>query len=517
MSKTLFYILGITIYSLMIYCIIPYVMRSMDFSSGTDPAGGGMARAFSYLGYCVLWSVILFLLQMAVEWNLYHAVWRSIICLVLGMFLVWGLYGGAEMWKDNQRHDITTYYNTGEVERTGIGIGSSKKEHGEITTYYRNGKIKSVETFVRGRVNGYCRMYYENGNLRSEGNIISSDSGTDFDGEWKYYRESGKLDDVRTYSSGVLLSSQNYKLVFDERRVICNIKDAEPYTGVLDKTPVVDREEDFPCLYTCSVINGVVHEGDFVRYYNLDSGPVVASTCSYSNGKIEGDYVAYHKDSIPGHLHGTVWYTCFYKEDERNGVARWYNTDGSIKSEQPHRMGMKAGAETRYYYQAINGEDLTFQKFYINDKSLSSIITSAADGLDRAHLDIYLEGSEPGFIEEFEYWRNVDPSWLLMERSLSPDTLECRLNAGQDIEGCYAILRDKVVPQGTLLPKILSRNDKPVTVQFPAHSEAQSAKVEKDYNMVVTVDYPKKVITYELSLACIGSWVNVTTIKKSSE
>lgn len=514
MGKSLFYILGIAIYSLMIYCIIPYVMRSMDFSSGTDPAGGGMARAFSYFGYCVLWSVIFFLLQMVIEWSLYHAVWRSIICLVFGMFLVWGLYGGNEIWKDNQRHDITTYYATGEVERTGIGIGPSKKEHGEITTYYRNGKVKSIETFVLGKVNGYCRMYYENGNLRSEGNIVSSDCGTGFDGEWKYYRESGKLDDVRKYSSGVLLSSQNYKLVFDGKRGICTIKDAEPYTGALDKTPVIDIKEDFPYLYTCSVINGVIREGDVVSYYPNSQ---LAFRCVYVDGKIEGDYVAYYEDSIPGHLHGTVSYTCFYKEDKQNGVARWYNADGSIRSEQPHKMGMKVGAETRYYYQANGGEDLTLQIFYINGEQLNSIITSAGDSLDREHLDIYLEGSEPGFIKEFEYWRHVDPSWLLMKRTLSSDTLECMLNAGQDIEGCYAILRNKVVPRGILLPEKLPQNDKPVTVQFPVRSEAQSAKVEKDYSVVITVDYPQKVMTYELSLACIGTWVHVTTIKKSPE
>ena len=68
-----------------------------------------------------------------------------------------------------------------------------------VQFYYPNGKVVSSEGFmVDGKPDGYWKSYYENGNLKSEGNR----SNFLLDGEWKFYQEDGSISQLITYSKG---------------------------------------------------------------------------------------------------------------------------------------------------------------------------------------------------------------------------------------------------------------------------------------------------------------------------
>jgi antitoxin component YwqK of YwqJK toxin-antitoxin module len=70
----------------------------------------------------------------------------------------------------------TQYYKTGEKESEGISTSQDVlKEYGIYTSFYKNGNKKSIITFDdHSAKNGECMYWYENGDLRFEGQYIKS-------------------------------------------------------------------------------------------------------------------------------------------------------------------------------------------------------------------------------------------------------------------------------------------------------------------------------------------------------
>lgn len=536
MSKWLFGLLGVAAYPLLVYVILPYFVARMDMGS-TDAAGAGMARAFSYIYGCIIWSVILFFAQMLVEWLLFHSVWRTLVCLAVGLFCVWALQAGAEYWQANRRSDFTAYYDTGEVERRGQHIGTAGEVHGQLTTYYKNGQIKSIENYNRDRVDGACKLFYEHGGLKAEGRMLDIDGQDAFEGIWRYYDESGALDDEREFDKGELVSSQNYTLYCDDQGLVRTISGKRPYTGKLDKAGIVRRGSLFPNLFSCELVDGQIEQGPVAEYYKFGTKIVLAgsyayanakltgpkrtyhpnsqlkSQCTYCNGKIEGEYVSYYADSVASRPQGGVAFCGYYVADERDGVARWYNPDGRLDSEQPHRRGQRAGVTVRYFYVPDYHVDLVLQTLYVNDQTLSELTTSFAQREDRSRLEFHLKGSNPEFVAEFESWRKLDSSWLLMEREIKPDTLVSRLNAGAKCEGCYALLRGKVLPCGASLPEQLPEQEHPVSVALAGGGRIEIEKTSFR-QWEIRVEQLGRIMSYDLAEASDGSWLTITTIKK---
>ena len=54
----------------------------------------------------------------------------------------------------------------------GCGQNDSIKQTGSIKEYYENGQLKSEGNVVTGQQNGIWKYYYENGQLEFEGNYI---------------------------------------------------------------------------------------------------------------------------------------------------------------------------------------------------------------------------------------------------------------------------------------------------------------------------------------------------------
>ena len=71
---------------------------------------------------------------------------------------------------------VTQYYKTGEKESEGISTSEHVlKAYGIYTSFYKNGNKKSTVTFEDNAVkNGECVYWYENGDLRFEGQYIKS-------------------------------------------------------------------------------------------------------------------------------------------------------------------------------------------------------------------------------------------------------------------------------------------------------------------------------------------------------
>lgn len=72
--------------------------------------------------------------------------------------------------KPEAPYNLTEQYKTGEVYRKGTARFSHDRVTlvGLVVTYQRDGKKISEEYYKDGVLEGYCRYYYKNGNLRSE-------------------------------------------------------------------------------------------------------------------------------------------------------------------------------------------------------------------------------------------------------------------------------------------------------------------------------------------------------------
>ena len=68
---------------------------------------------------------------------------------------------------------------------------------GEWTYYYQNGKIKEIVNFKNNVEDGVFKEFYENGNIKAEGNYTPLQLGVETEGveqgELKEYDENGEL------------------------------------------------------------------------------------------------------------------------------------------------------------------------------------------------------------------------------------------------------------------------------------------------------------------------------------
>ena len=78
---------------------------------------------------------------------------------------------------------------------------------------YINGKIYKTEKYK----NGICtvKYYYENGKLQSKGKTKLETNSVEthwfYFGDWKFYSDKGKLNEIKKYNNGELISEQKIK------------------------------------------------------------------------------------------------------------------------------------------------------------------------------------------------------------------------------------------------------------------------------------------------------------------
>lgn len=247
-----------------------------------------------------------------------------------------GIRSFTDTEEKNQTWITKTHYDSGELLRE---TERSKEYQGRITTYYKNGCVKSVKTYHENRLNGPFEEFYEDGRLRAEGGMVSdrygepkSDTEWRFTGQCKFYFEDGSVDDIREYDpeTGLIVNSMNYAL-FHQWRTIIHIKDHTPYTGYLDKTPVLRSNGFVPELYTCHVVDGIP-DGSFTKYRRHGKDSIsIAVTTFYKNGLCNGEVKEYYEDGLK--------YIGHYVDGNRHGISRWYSKSGALIREDSYDIG----------------------------------------------------------------------------------------------------------------------------------------------------------------------------------
>lgn len=210
--------------------------------------------------------------------------------------------------------------------------------------------------------------------MKSEGYTFVDDLSTR-EGEWKFYKSDGSLDDIRTYDKNNLrlVSSKKYQL-YTDGFYIFRVGSGKPFTGTLNNTPVVylknyeyvdhetlyprenedDEEEVLPELYTCKVKDGVKLGNLIIRYarsgdpllfktvIHKDGNSWTPANVYYPNGQIQEkitilndstrSYDYYYQDSIKRSPHGVLRFKVKYRNGDAIDTAYWYNRRGKLRA-----------------------------------------------------------------------------------------------------------------------------------------------------------------------------------------
>ena len=149
-------------------------------------------------------------------------------------------------------------YNNGQV--SDIFYSTNGKLNGYYKTYYENGQLNYIcsYTYTDDKKNGIYKRYYKNGQLY----IICSYTDDERNGEYKSYHKNGQLKEICSYIDGKI--NGEYKKYNDN--------------GQLE--------------YICSYIDDKKN-GEFKSYYEDGQLEVI---CSYTDDKMNSEFKVYYKD-----------------------------------------------------------------------------------------------------------------------------------------------------------------------------------------------------------------------------
>lgn len=239
--------------------------------------------------------------------------------------------------------------------------------------------LRRKATMRRDIPTGKFMNYYSSDTLAETGRGTIASFYGDEDilrqGEWKFYREDGTLDDVRRYKDNDLVSSQKYTLCLKKDLAntehIYDIATGRLFNGTMDKAALVSPTRTIPFLHSGKVVNGDL-EGTWLRYDNEPETPInmsgfikqggrsdglftfyypsgkIESTKSYVDDKVSGISCGYYDTTDPNAEHGAMRYRITYLNDKKNGSARWWREDGTLSSEADFDDGVNVSGYRRY-------------------------------------------------------------------------------------------------------------------------------------------------------------------------
>jgi antitoxin component YwqK of YwqJK toxin-antitoxin module len=157
-------------------------------------------------------------------------------------------------------------------------------------SYFANGKLSERYTLVEGKFHGKYTSFYENGNLRAEGQYENNIMV----GEWKYYYEDGEMLSRQKFEKG--------KLIFLE---------------------AWDEES-----------NLIVKDGTGTFILNYPDGSKMSST-SYKNCKKNGAWISWYENGVKANeshfIEGEPTGIWSYWDEKGNLIERKeYNKDGKL-------------------------------------------------------------------------------------------------------------------------------------------------------------------------------------------
>lgn len=288
-----------------------------------------------------------------------------------------------ELYVNGQRNNMAYYYyENGNIKREvpylndkkqGLGFEYDINDNIISIIRYRNNEIIEQENInhynSEGEKDGIWRNYYENGNIKDEKIYLNGK----LNGYYKLYNEEGKLIEAIKYKSGELdLESKDFET---------NIEIKEEY----------DENENliFQGSYKNNIPIGIHrffnNKGKVIKSTTYDiNGNKIAEGKVLMNGNEDGEWVYYYENRNKNAV-GT------YNNGNKTGKWTYYYPNERIKQTGTYNNGKFSGAWKWYY---STGEILK-EENYIYGK-LEGEITEFSESGDTISKGNYIEGYKEG-------------------------------------------------------------------------------------------------------------------------
>jgi antitoxin component YwqK of YwqJK toxin-antitoxin module len=274
--------------------------------------------------------------------------------------------------RKNKNIDLTVYspqsYKVSNTLYNDAGYKTDKN-----TFYYSSSKIKEINDYKDGELNGKSIGYYENGNLRYDISYKDDEK----DGVAKFYHPNGKLKQIGHYSEGSLSGSWTD---YNERGDLASNYyylngDLEGFNEMYHANGKLDYEEVYHNGWLTAVnvydtTGKKIHTVHFKEgngtYKVIFPNGQTRFEVPYVKGEYHGVYKSYHYDGKPsitktyklGLLEGTyqdyyhngqLFVKGTYKGGERTGKWAYYNEDGKMWKEEVYVDGELNGTVNIYH------------------------------------------------------------------------------------------------------------------------------------------------------------------------
>jgi antitoxin component YwqK of YwqJK toxin-antitoxin module len=250
-------------------------------------------------------------------------------------------------YKNDKTHGTWKYYyNDGQlyaIENYDEGV-----KVGEWVSYYENGQLETKANYVNGVPNGLALAYFEDGSLQGRATIINGvlegdyiayedvdkirEKGTYKDGEkvglWienKYY-SNGNFKEEAQYLDGKKHGSHKKYFENGQIALIAN------YKNDIADGPYKEYNKDGTLSETGEALKGERH--GVIKEYRYGE---LSELTTYNNGQKEGRYEDWNIDKNQLKEEG------FYKNDEKSGYWKLYDSYGNIEEEGPYKKDEKNG------------------------------------------------------------------------------------------------------------------------------------------------------------------------------
>lgn len=242
-----------------------------------------------------------------------------------------------EKAEELQKLDVRTdYYPDGKVKVVGTytkegvpeGVRREYNENGEVEKSYifRYGKIIGEGIFTdAGQKQGNWKEYYDEGNLKSEGNYVDNLK----DGYWQYYYSNGNVEERGKYIMGA--PDSTWFWYYSDGKLL---RKEQFYNGLPDGLLTeYDKEEN------------IITQGDYLEgkkeglwtYHVGDTKDDVEFVEDLRNGWWRSYYSG-----------GELRFEGKFVDDNPNGEHTWYWYNGKIKKQGKYVMGRKNGDWKKY-------------------------------------------------------------------------------------------------------------------------------------------------------------------------
>lgn len=121
--KLLFFFVTAAVYPLLVGAVA-LIVRLINFSAGTDPAGAGMARGFTFIYSSIFVCIVWFILSIVLAQVYFRAWWIGLLAPVTVAIILQAIFFGQNYIRDHVPHSYTEYDADGNVCETGKKLSS---------------------------------------------------------------------------------------------------------------------------------------------------------------------------------------------------------------------------------------------------------------------------------------------------------------------------------------------------------------------------------------------------------